>query len=261
MKTIILSFDDARRDFYTRALPIIKKYNLTATLNVISDFILNPSNYCCFSSGNNEAITSEELKLCQDMGIEIACHGHSHLNTKSDILQNITILKTMGLTFEKGIGFASPNSELTDDNKCENGVWELVTKGILSYCRSGIQIRREGLLYTFITLLDYLVHSPRLWYWLNSRNVIDKRMNVLPSATIHSYTTLQQIQYMINRMPDNTALILMFHSICTPNDIGFSKDKWYWSSIRFEKLCQWLAQSENISCVTTIEYVNKPYNY
>ena len=63
MKTIILSFNDARRDFYTRALPIIKKYNLTATLNVISDFILNPSNYCCFSSGNNEAITSEELKI------------------------------------------------------------------------------------------------------------------------------------------------------------------------------------------------------
>jgi hypothetical protein len=56
MKTIILSFDDARRDFYTRALPIIKKYNLTATLNVISDFILNPSNYCCFSSGNDEDI-------------------------------------------------------------------------------------------------------------------------------------------------------------------------------------------------------------
>lgn len=38
MKYITLSFDDGRKDFFTNALPVLKKYNLPATLNVITDF-------------------------------------------------------------------------------------------------------------------------------------------------------------------------------------------------------------------------------
>ena len=154
MKTVVLSFDDARKDFYTRAFPILNKYGLTATLNVISDFILNPRNYSCFESANNEPIHIEELLLCQNQGIEIACHGHLHLNTKADILENIKTLKELGVKFPHGIGFASPNSELTMSNIYQYGISDLIYDKTLSYVRSGIQIRREGLLYTAISLLS-----------------------------------------------------------------------------------------------------------
>lgn len=260
MKTIIFSFDDARQDFYSRAVPILQKYNLTATLNVITDFIQNQSKYTCFNSGCNQSMTQEELLSCQEIGIEIACHGHLHLNTKEDVLNNIKYLKAMGLKFPKGIGFASPNSEITDKNKHHNGIWDIFLDGTLSYVRSGTQILREGFWYTFLSTIDRFIHSPKLWFKLNKHNILHKEMlnGILPSITIHSYTTLKQIQYMIDHMPDNTAIILMFHSICSQNDEGYGKDKWYWDVKHFEELCLYIKEQMNTAnLMTTIDYINK----
>ena len=39
MKYVVLSFDDGRRDFYVNAFPILMKYKLVATLNVITDYV------------------------------------------------------------------------------------------------------------------------------------------------------------------------------------------------------------------------------
>lgn len=257
MKTIILSFDDARRDFYTRALPIINQFKLTATLNVTTDFILNPSNYECFQSGDNQSMCTKELIECQNNGIEIACHGHYHLNTKEDVLQNIQTLKEMNLTFPQGIGFASLNSEITSNNKNDKGVWELVENGTLTYIRSGIQVLREGLMYTFLSLLDRYIHSPKLWYLLNKRNIFNKESvgSILPSVTIHSYTSIEQIQNFILKMPDHSTAILMFHSICNTSDKGYGVDKFYFDEGKFIKLCEWIVNYKQVQCSTTIDYV------
>lgn len=260
MKTIILSFDDARSDFYHRAFPILQKYNLTATLNVITDFIENPTKYKSFDSGDNRSMSANELLLCQKYGIEIACHGHFHLNTKEDVLNNIKYLKAMGLQIPKGIGFASPNSEITDKNKHHNGIWDIFLDGTLSYVRSGTQILREGLWYTFLSIIDRFIHSPKLWFKLNKHNILHKELlnGILPSMTIHSYTTLKQIKYMIENMPDNTAIILMFHSICNQNDDGYGKDKWYWDVKHFEELCIYINEKRHTAnLMTTIDYINK----
>jgi hypothetical protein len=259
MKTIIFSFDDARQDFYSRAFPILQKYSLTATLNVISDFILSPSKYTTFGSGCNQSMTPQELIDCQNNGIEIACHGHLHLNTQKDILLNIKHLQEMGLKFPNGIGFASPNSEITDKNKNDNRVWELYQNGMLSYIRSGTQILREGFFFALLSIVDRFIHSPKLWYWLNHNNIIHTKKNdgILPSMTIHSYTTLKQILYMIEKMPNNSAIILMFHSICAKADKGYGKDKWYWDVICFEELCKYIQEKKSmINMITNIDYIH-----
>lgn len=146
MKNIILSFDDAREDFYTRAYPLLKSKNITATLNVTSGFVLSPEKFSEFGSGNNKAMTPENVLECQNNGIEIALHGSMHLNTKQDVLRNIEELKLMGVNVDN-IGFASPCSEITFKNKNDDGIWDLVNNGVISYIRSGIQIRREGYMY------------------------------------------------------------------------------------------------------------------
>lgn len=258
MKTIILSFDDARKDFYVQALPILKKYKLTATLNVISDFVIHPDRYHCFNSANNKSMAIEELLTCQKQNIEIACHGHYHQNNKEDVLRNINCLKKMGLTFPLGIGFASPNSEITQKNIVDFGIRELLAKKTLTYVRSGIQIRREGIVYTILSLFDRILHHPKIWYWLNQRNIILKKdlSDILPSVTIHSYTTLKQIQYFIEHMPEHSTTILMFHSVCSKNDVGYGKDKWYWDCTNFDKLCSWLHKSEDIQVCNTLYYIN-----
>ena len=129
MKKIVLSFDDARLDFYIRAYPLLLKYNMSATLNVTSGFVLSPNKFS-FTSANNQPMTIQQVKECFDNGIEIACHGSNHNNTKEDLLQNIAELKEMGID-TNNIGFASPHSHLTIENKNNDGIWDLVDYGTI----------------------------------------------------------------------------------------------------------------------------------
>ena len=48
------------------------------------------------------------------------------------------------------------------------------------------------------------------------------------SVAIYSYTTIAQIKSLIKSMPNNSSVILMFHSILKITDKGYGVDKWYW---------------------------------
>lgn len=253
VKKIVLSFDDGRRDFYNRALPILKKYGLSSTLNVISDFVQRDSTISFPSS--LYGLSKEELLSCYSSGlVEIGCHGAHHLNKKNDILQNISDLKSMGIQ-ESCFGFASPNSVLTEQNKNEDGIGDLLEQGIILYIRSGVQIRREGYFYAALSLIDRYVHSNILFWYLNRRNVISDKENltkiIIPSVAIFSYTRLAQIKSFINRQRDNTITILMFHSILNKKDDGYGKDSYYWDDEEFESLCSFLKGRNDIMVCKT----------
>lgn len=67
-KPIILTFDDGFEDFYYNAFPLIKKYNVKATLFMIVGYI-NCPNYC----------TLEQLREMRDSGlVKIESHTMSH---------------------------------------------------------------------------------------------------------------------------------------------------------------------------------------
>ncbi len=250
MKNIILSFDDAREDFYTRAYPLLKEKNLTATLNVTSAFVLNPEKFIQFRSGDNRAMTPENVVECQKNGIEIALHGSMHLNTKQDVLQNIDELKSMGVNVDN-IGFASPCSHITFENKNADGIWDLIIK-MGGYIRSGRQLRREGLFYTFCSVLDSIIHSKWLFIYLNKRNIIkDMKEPFFLSVAIYSYTTIAQIKSLIKSMPNNSSVILMFHSILKITDKGHGVDKWYWEENKFSNLLDFLNNEKSINVCST----------
>lgn len=65
-KTVVLTFDDGYEDFYTAALPILKKYNATATAYIIAGKIGGPY------------MTWDQLKEAQAAGIEIGAHTMNH---------------------------------------------------------------------------------------------------------------------------------------------------------------------------------------
>ena len=87
MKYIVLSFDDARSDTYEIALPIMQRYGLVGTVNIISDYVLHPDHYHFVTS--SKAMTAEQVRNWQKCGGEIACHGSTHKNTAEDIKRNI----------------------------------------------------------------------------------------------------------------------------------------------------------------------------
>lgn len=78
-KLIALTFDDGYSNFYTEALPILKKFGFTATVYVVSELI-GKTNEWDLSSGisENPLMSEQELKICVQNGIEIGCHTASH---------------------------------------------------------------------------------------------------------------------------------------------------------------------------------------
>lgn len=257
MKYISLSFDDGRADTYTNALPILKKYGLTATVNVISDFVIHPEKYTSICPPQR-AMTVKEIKEWESFGFEVACHGATHQNTAEDVIQNIKELQSFGIDTE-GIGFASPTSFITEKNVHQTGIDQLKKEGKISYIRTGIQVRREGFVYTFLSIVEKITHSSWLYYRLNRRNIIRENNipELLPSTAIKSYTTLKQVKYLINKMPENSYMILMLHSILKKNDSFYGKDNYFWDADKFEGLCSYLAGDKDITVMTTKEMVNR----
>lgn len=243
MPKICFSFDDSVTDTYTLAFPILKKFNMPFTINAITKPIENNS---------SAYMTVEQLKECYNYGAEIACHGHTHQNNRQDVLDNIEFLKKHNL-FNDSVGFASPCSEITLNNGEE--IKALVRNGELSYIRSGICVRREGLLYSALSYIERRTHSKGLFYILNKRNIIKSfNRELLTSVAITKYTTVSQIMYLLNKLKDDECVILMFHHLTKSENLK-SENTWMYKEKDFYKLCECIS-NKNIDVVTTMEIVN-----
>ena len=72
-RAVAITFDDGYKDVYTNALPILKKYNIPATLFIPSDFSVSTS------SEHIQRLQETDIKdLAKEPLIAIESHGHSH---------------------------------------------------------------------------------------------------------------------------------------------------------------------------------------
>lgn len=70
MKRIALTFDDGYEDFYINAFPLLKKYNMEATVYIVNDFIGLPG-----------YLTDGEITVLLASGlVEVGCHTLHHLD-------------------------------------------------------------------------------------------------------------------------------------------------------------------------------------
>lgn len=74
-KAVVLSFDDGLEDFYTTALPLLQKYDFTASNAVVTGMV-----------GAHEHMTEKQIRECVAAGIEITSHtvGHIDLSTTNE---------------------------------------------------------------------------------------------------------------------------------------------------------------------------------
>ncbi len=74
-KGIAITFDDGYEDIYTNALPILKKYGITATVFVIGDS-KNPNRDKM--DNNLELLNLSQISLLKEAGWEIGFHTQTH---------------------------------------------------------------------------------------------------------------------------------------------------------------------------------------
>ena len=79
-KKIIITFDDSYKDLIINALPILKKYNFTATCFAVSDF-LGRKNFWDLKKNNyieKELMNKNDLREWISNGMTVGSHTHSH---------------------------------------------------------------------------------------------------------------------------------------------------------------------------------------
>ncbi|MDR0603644.1 MAG: polysaccharide deacetylase family protein [Bacteroidales bacterium] len=168
MKQVILSFDDGRKDNYTVAWPLLRKYDLTASMHIVTGFV-DGSKKASFSLGE-AAMNIENIKELASNGIDISSHGDEHINDENDLKQSIQKLKQWGILNGQDIVFSSPNSEIYEGNIAE--YLPMLKHNDVCCVRSGVQVRRNGLLYSFCYMLQMITKSKFLYYILNKDNIM-----------------------------------------------------------------------------------------
>ena len=64
-----MTFDDSLRDFYTNAFPLLQRYQMQATNNVITGFVEN---------GREDMLTLEQIKEMKQKGMSFEDHTVNH---------------------------------------------------------------------------------------------------------------------------------------------------------------------------------------
>ncbi len=77
LPTVVFQFDDAKKNIFKNAMPVLDKYGYPATTYAITDFVgtTQPS-----SSGDLEFMTVSQLQILRDKGWTIGSHTKSHAN-------------------------------------------------------------------------------------------------------------------------------------------------------------------------------------
>jgi len=241
---VCLSFDDGREDTYLYAFPVLKKTGLTASFHVTTGFIDKTYRSNDFSS-LRAPVTKDNLIEMFNKGIEITSHGDRHITDANDFLNSIGKLDSWGIKKNK-YGFSVPSSNYTTESLSD---FVCKTKLKLNYIRVG----RSKKCYSFLNKIRFLIYK-----WLkiqicynsfNKHNIIfepNKYRFCLNSLVVLNYTKASSLcRFIEKHKSSNGILIIMLHSI-----LPHSSSRWEWSVADFELLCNYIANTKEIKCLT-----------
>lgn len=255
-KMICFSFDDGRRDTYTRAFKIMNRYGLCGTIHITTGFIDGTwKRKEEWDSAGEGPMTLVEIQRCKASGFEISSHGNEHLTEEEDLKQSLHKLCQWGVMKEGSYTFSVPHSKVRKEDRT---IYKACN---LQYVRVGRAKACYGLWGKFLYVLQRQTHWRYPFYLFNKPNFVHEEAldpYHLTATVVKQHNTADQLIYFIEKMAKYKGLnILMFHSILYPDDKGYGKDSWYMDATEFEKLCCFLKQHPEIEVVTMKEGVKR----
>ncbi len=146
-KYVSITFDDGYEDNYINAFPILKKYDIPATIFISTAYIgnnTNTTNDISYLYEDRNMLTKKQIIEMSRNNIEIGSHSHHHINLnntvdediiKKEINTSITILKD--IIGKDIICFSYPNGQ--------RGAFSKKTEKIIKDC--GIRYASTTLFY------------------------------------------------------------------------------------------------------------------
>lgn len=77
-KSVLLTFDDGYHDNYMEALPLLQKYNMTAVVFPIYNWIGKKNQWENFGKQETTTMTEDELRLWLNAGMDVQVHTLNH---------------------------------------------------------------------------------------------------------------------------------------------------------------------------------------
>lgn len=229
MKKIIFSFDDGLEDFYQNVFPILKKYNIKATLNVITGFSDKTfiNEYCC--------CTKEQLGELLSYGIELANHSDNHVYPENidgyDVAQ-----KKLNKWFpnNKVIGVVTPYTQNPPSE-----IYKWCNDNSIRYIRIGdIGCTK----FQQFLIKKRLISHFRLYCFNNSHYKKREGIKIVYSFPVFASEPVSYYKKIIEASCLNPKITFMFHSILA-SEKQFAScpyPKGAWTTKKFEELVQWI---------------------
>ena len=257
MKYVSFTFDDGRRDNFTYAYPVMKKYGIAGTLFCTTSYIDGTwqKDESWLSAG--EAIRIDELKELQQNGWELALHGDKHTTEVEDLKCASQKMAQWGFR-NRPIGFSMPNSNIAKEKL--DAVIDRYLGSELLYIRAGRQINTKSFSARALYALYTYGHLQWAYNKFNNVNLTDlSRINKkqIYSVVVRCKDDPEMLARFIEQIPDNTCAVLMLHSILPEDSQYYGTDPWNWSLVRFERFCKEIDKLRNADKlrVATLEQI------
>ena len=258
MIKISISIDDGAYDSYKNIYPLLIKYNLPATFNLIPDYIDGKEEYRGIPYNS---ITWEDLEEIKNSPlIEISNHSYDHANKISSIIRGRIVLNHhLGRSAETPIGFASPESKMSETFiKTKKS---LLLRCGCSYVRTGLRVRSFKFLRILARKGARVIHSGFLFTTAYHDTLLNRTDDyILFSVPIMKDTTLKEVAALIRyAVKKNKNLILLFHRVLKPEEENH-KENWYWDYRKFDSLLEFLRieqDKRHLRVVKTCELENE----
>jgi len=240
--TVCLSVDDGAEDSYTYIFPLLQKYGMPASFNIITDCVTGKME---MPDVGLKAMSREQLaEMAQSPLIEIACHGAEHTNETEGIRRGRReLLNMLGMPENTRIGFASPESRLDCRSvSAQQKEWE---KTGFAYVRTGPRLRTLKLLRKAARRLSQGFHPGWLYVFAYNDTLMEETERFALSAVpVMHETTVSQVKALIRHAEKaEKNVILMLHRVKETEEEMYG-DPWTWDLGKMEELMQFLAEDQ-----------------
>lgn len=240
--TVCLSVDDGAEDSCTRIFPLLQKYGMPTSFNIITDCIAGKKE---MPDAGLKPMSREQLaEMAKSPLTEIACHGADHTNETESIRRGRReLLSMLGTPENMRIGFASPESRMDGRSiSAQQQEWE---KAGFAYVRTGPRVETLKLLRKAARRLSRSFHPGWLYVFAYNDTLLEETERFALSAVpVMHETTVSQVKALIRRAEKaGKNVILMLHRVKEAGEEMY-KDPWTWGRGKMEELLQFLAEEQ-----------------
>lgn len=243
---IVLSFDDGLIDFKENALPVLERFGIKGTINIVSGFLDGSIN------NGYVHLTIDDIKMIKQMGHEIAVHSNSH--TKNSTIEDFILCrnKLNKIFGDDSYGVVIPYSRIVPKQL----VKDFRESGFLYLCDYGKKECRKPLYAKIARVIYHFYRNKHFRIFLDGYSYVYNRSDFnkffpcffrLPASRDNRP---KDIIRFLKKVKNDSYIVIMLHSIINDKDTACEWPYGAWTIDEFNYFLSVLTKKKGIRFFT-----------